>query len=119
MVTIYRALFWLMLAVATQQTLTPLPLGVFQSKPDLLLHAICWGSLSFVLFFAIRARSRYPQRLILLYLFSIVLEFAQHWVPGRTLDVRDMVANATGCLVAYGATLLWGRLVSPRARKQS
>lgn len=119
MVTVYRALFWLMLAVATQQTLTPLPLGVFQSKPDLLLHFICWASLSFVLFFAIRIRNKYPQRLVLLYLFSVALEFAQYWVPGRTFDVRDMVANATGCLVAYGATLLWGRFVSPKVLKQS
>ncbi len=119
MVTAIRALFWVLLAVATQQSLTPLPLDVFQSKPDLLLHFICWGTLSFVLYFSLKNRGQYPQRLVLLYLFSVAIEFAQYWVPGRTLDVRDMVANATGCLIAYGATMLWERLSPRRAVRES
>ena len=119
MVTAIRALFWVLLAVATQQSLTPLPLDVFQSKPDLLLHFLCWGTLSFVLFFALKNRDQYPQRLVLLYLFSVAIEFAQYWVPGRTLDVQDMLANAIGCLIAYGATIVWERFISRYAVNMS
>jgi VanZ family protein len=30
--------------------------------------------------------------------FSIVIELAQSAIPGRTLEINDFIANATGCL---------------------
>lgn len=42
-------------------------------------------------------------------LYGVSDEFHQSFVPGRTPDVRDWVADALGVLVGYGLFLRWRR----------
>jgi VanZ family protein len=42
-------------------------------------------------------------------------EVHQAFVPMRTMDVRDLVADATGGSIAAALGYVWSRLVSPKA----
>ncbi|MGF1600400.1 MAG: VanZ family protein [Thermosynechococcaceae cyanobacterium] len=103
---VFKFLFGLLLAIATHQSLSPRPLEVFQHSPDKFLHVLCWGVLSAALYLAFRYTGRYRTLLICLFIYSVILEIAQLWVPGRFLDAGDVVSNAVGCLLIYGVTKL-------------
>ncbi|MGB7413364.1 MAG: VanZ family protein [Thermosynechococcaceae cyanobacterium] len=103
---VFKFLFGLLLAIATHQSLIPKPAEVFQHSPDKFLHVLCWSVLSAALYLAFRYTGRYRTLLIGLFCYSIILEIAQWWVPGRYLDAGDAIANAAGCLLIYGITKL-------------
>lgn len=115
----FRLAFWIMLAVATHQTLSPVPAEVFQLGPDTFLHLLCWSSLAVALYLAFRKTGRYRLLLMLLFLYSVSLEFAQTLVPGRFFDTRDLLANAIGCIVGYCLVKFGEWLLSARMRGAS
>ena len=90
--------------------LRPLPLGLV-SRTDLLAHFLLFAVMtSAVLAFA-RSRRQIIALAVLSVGYGLALEFAQAYVPGRTFDAADAIANAfggiTGCLLA---AILLGRL---------
>lgn len=96
-----------MLAVATHQTLSPMPMEVFQRRPDTFLHLLCWSSLATALYLAFRSTKRYWLLLLFLFFYSVSLEFAQRLVPGRFFDTRDIVVNGVACIAVYCLVRLW------------
>lgn len=101
MSTFFKVIFGLLLAVATHQTLTPKALDAFDSPPDKLIHFLCWAVLSAALYLAFSRAGRYRTLLISLFGYSVILEIAQKWVPGRYFSGEDIVANGLGCLFVY------------------
>lgn len=106
MLIVFKFVFGLLLAIATHQSLSPKSAEVFQHSPDKFLHVLCWGVLSTALYLAFRYTGRYRTLLIFLFIYSVLLEIAQLWVPGRHLHTGDVIANAVGCLCVYGVTKL-------------
>ena len=52
---------------------------------------------------------------ILLALFyGAFMEFGQYFVPGRSVSMYDMLANATGVLIGWGIVALFGHKIKRR-----
>ena len=84
-----------------------LPLGMPGSGgSDLLGHFLLFGTMAF----ATVSFSRRPQQLAGLAIATVVLggalEFAQSFVPYRTSDLTDAIANGAGGLVGCAVALL-------------
>jgi VanZ family protein len=99
------ALWFVAWLVATAALL--LPLGVSTpDRSDLLVHFMLFASLAF----SAIGFSRRPGQLICLALVTIALattlEFAQKFLPYRTFDPIDAVANGLGAFAGYAAALV-------------
>jgi VanZ family protein len=102
--------------------LTPLPVKLI-SRSDLLAHFLLFGVMALAV--VVFARSRW--QIIVLGLLSIIygvaLEFGQAYVPNRTFDIADAIANATGgiagCLTALALLEYWIKPALTTAYKQS
>lgn len=46
---------------------------------------------------------------LLALLYGVLIEFAQHFIPGRSLSVYDMLANASGVLIGIIITVIFHR----------
>ena len=84
-----------------------LPLGVpAPHRADLVAHFLLFATMAF----ATVGFSRRPGQLAWLAFatiaLSMALEYAQRFVPYRTSDVADAVANGLGGLVGYAVALL-------------
>jgi VanZ family protein len=77
---------------------------------DKIGHFIAYFTLMFVMGLAFWNRKR---ELFMAFLISaaygIAMEIGQYFVPGRSFSFLDMVANATGALLATGLLLLIGK----------
>jgi VanZ family protein len=98
--------FVLLTGYATYLSLVPQPGAVFESVWDKLLHVICW----FVLTLSLRVAwptARFPVWAALgLFLYSVLVETVQHFVPERDFNPYDLVGNGVGIVAAYGLVLL-------------
>ena len=93
---------WLVVAVLMLMPLSePVPPG-----SDLVAHFLVFGAMAL----AAVGFSRCPRRLAWLAILTIALgvafEYAQSFVPYRSAEVADAVADAAGGLAGYGAALL-------------
>lgn len=105
------ALLWLIFV--TGLSVTPgVPLPKFDLfSPDKLGHVAAYGLLSGLLLWGLsRSKKRLPNWKEGLLIFAgstgygILLEFVQGaLIPGRFYEVDDMIANATGAALAWGA----------------
>lgn len=50
---------------------------------------------------------RFAVLVLLTWAVSAGFEGAQHWVPGRTADLKDLLANSLGVLLGAGCGLVW------------
>lgn len=74
---------------------------------DKINHLIAYGLLSFLIALGYRLKPSTRQKrkhyiiraLILSVLYGTVLELLQYFVPGRALEMFDIIANVTGCLL--------------------
>lgn len=82
--------------------LTPLPFALV-SRTDLLGHLLLFAVMTAALITFARSRVQIVSLSILSIAYGIALECAQAYVPGRTFDVADAVANALGGMI--GCTL--------------
>jgi VanZ family protein len=97
--------FWwglgvVLLVVALVLCLMPMPTmpRAFDLN-DKLLHILGHTALA-VYFTGLVERRRWWKIFVLLLLFGVVVEFAQHYMNmGRHGDVRDVLGNAAGCLL--------------------
>ncbi|CAN5224948.1 hypothetical protein BH23BAC3_BH23BAC3_25060 [soil metagenome] len=112
----HKYVVYLLFAVITVATLllTLLPRGTFEGRSvfeyNKLGHFMIFFGWTFMLGFSIIIRSKKLAPLFLIFiagvLFGIFIEFAQLLLPyGRTANVWDVVADATGSFAAV--MLLW------------
>jgi VanZ family protein len=96
--------------------LKPLPFGLI-SRTDLLGHFLLFALMTLTVLAFARSRAQIIALAVLSIGYGLALEFAQAYVPGRTFDAADAMANAfggiSGCLCAL---VLFGRLITPHAR---
>ena len=96
--------------------LTPLPFALI-SRSDLLGHLLLFGIMTASVVAFARTRKQIVALSFLSIAYGIALEFGQAYVPGRTFDAADAIANAlggvAGCLIAIA---LLDRLLSKNAR---
>lgn len=106
-------LSWPAIAVAL---LTPLPFG-FIARTDLLGHLLLFAVMTVSIVAFARTRAQIIALALLSIAYGIALEFGQAYVPNRTFDAADAIANGlggiTGCLIAL---VLLNRLVSRHTR---
>jgi len=99
------ALYWPVLFVLTH---IPVPPVVRQANlSDKGLHFLVYAILTFLLWSVVRPYSKVDWRRATSWLvlagviaYGFCDEGLQHFVPGRSADVRDLVANAAGAIVA-------------------
>lgn len=79
---------------------------------DKLGHFIAYFVLMFITGLAFwRGKSEVIAGLIFAAGYGMLMEVGQHFVPGRTFSILDMLANASGALLAGGFLLLFGKKI--------
>ncbi len=96
--------FYFLLIIYTYLGLTPHPENSIPVFNDLLMHFAGYAAAAVSINFA---RPYWPawQQALILVLYSIAIEIAQHFNPPRTFSIADIVANATG--VALGLAIIF------------
>jgi VanZ family protein len=86
--------------------------GTFSDKQS---HAAAYGVLTLLLCRAMSAgraesltASRAVIAVVVAALYGTTDEWHQHFVPGRTMDIADLAADASGAAVAGAAAWAWG-----------
>lgn len=80
---------------------------------DKISHFIAYGTLMFnagILTF--HRKSQFFRSIILCILYGILIEFGQHFVPGRFMSGYDVVANVAGVVIGCVLTILFFPIVS-------
>lgn len=109
-----------LLVVGFILVMTLLPNAPAPSLPDIanvdkLMHAGAWGLLALVTF-APFFRSRALLCWLVLVAYGAAIEVLQSFVPPRSADVWDAVADAIGAALGVGVMLLWQRHRARRVR---
>lgn len=100
---------WLFVAFSTLTPAAPLPEGL----NDKIAHALGYGLVTLAAAsFATGPRAMLGLAALTL-LLSAGFELGQLFVPGRSFDPADMLANATGIAVACALGTLWLRRLLP------
>ncbi|UUA74346.1 VanZ family protein [Cellvibrio sp. QJXJ] len=96
--------FYLLLVIYTYLGLTPHPENSVPVFNDLLMHFAGYAVAAISINFA---RPYWPgwQQAVVLILYSIAIEIAQHFNPPRTFSIADIIANTTG--VALGLAIIF------------
>ncbi|MBS3757356.1 MAG: VanZ family protein [Desulfobacterales bacterium] len=103
------ALFTVFLLGFTYLALTPIAHRVSTlcwDKANHLAAYLCLGILADIAFLTGRKKK---VKLCLLFLYSVFIEVAQHFIPGRHFSGFDMLANALGLILAYIALRFFHR----------
>jgi VanZ family protein len=110
---------FIIILCAIPGTLIPEPpefLDLFQ--PDKLVHLFLFAILVILWFRGVRKQSAYPwlrrNYVVATFLLAALLgggtELIQiHLIPGRVASVYDFIANLAGCLVGWGAYILYNK----------
>ena len=107
-----RIAFTLALIATIWGSLAPLSDVEFASGVwDKAQHAFGYGLLTLLLVASQRVHRPWQAGFIVLTI-GICIEIAQGLTPDRSMDVRDLLANALGIAVASGIVSLWQRLPS-------
>ncbi|MBB3167256.1 VanZ family protein [Simiduia aestuariiviva] len=106
MLRAYRILknlqFWLLIGLFTLLGLAPNPGAGFASANDLALHFCGYVAAGISVSLA-RPNSAPWLRFLALFSYSLAIEVGQYFVPERSFDVRDLLANGAG--IATGLAL--------------
>ncbi len=90
---------------------------------DKITHALAFGALAALVFFALRTGHRASASIaalgawLLASLYGGADEIHQMFVPSRTPDGRDLLADSAGAALAAGSLWLWRRASEIRARR--
>jgi VanZ family protein len=112
---LFRAGLWLSLIVivylATIRIDEPLP-GHFSDK---FYHGLCFAVLAFLTDYAYPKSGFGPRKYIPLFLYGVMIEVIQYFIPYRSFSLADMVADALGLgiygLAAWGLSRFHHRLI--------
>ncbi|MGI9419197.1 MAG: VanZ family protein [Geminicoccaceae bacterium] len=109
-------LSWPGIAVAL---LTPLPFRLI-SRTDLLGHFLLFFVMTTAVIAFARGRLQIVTLAFLTIVYGVALEFGQAYVPGRTFDIADAIANGVGGIVGcLAALILFERLFAIASTPQS
>ena len=107
-------LAWPVIAVLL---LTPLPFRLI-ARSDLLGHFLLFAVMSASVVAFAHSRWQIAALSLLAVAYGIALEFGQAYVPGRTFDVADAIANGAGGMVGcFLALVLLDRLIARPAER--
>lgn len=107
-------LSWPVLAVLL---LTPLPFS-FVSRTDLLGHFLLFAAMTIAIITFTRTKAQIIALSALTIAYGVALEFGQAYVPNRTFDAADALANIVGGIAGSLAALALLRLLkAPPDRK--
>ena len=116
------AMMALIFGLSSISGLPPAPGGV----DDSVAHALAYGVLAALLLRGLSGArwrgvsvSAAGVAVLLATLYGVTDEAHQWFVPGRTVEVSDLVADALGATVAAGLLLAWGIMWSARAGPDS
>jgi VanZ family protein len=103
-----------MAAVFYASSLSELP-SIANRFSDKLEHAIAYAGLSVLLVRALAGGLRRPAAartallaIVIAAIYGASDEFHQHFVPYRSMDAYDLLADTTGATLAAGALYAWG-----------
>lgn len=104
--------FYVLLIIYTYLGLTPHPENSIPVFNDLLMHFAGYSVAAISISFA---RPTWPlwQRAVLLIIYSIAIEIAQHFNPPRTFSGMDILANTSGVFLGLFTVILLEKYVSP------
>ena len=75
-------------------------------------HIIAYFILMFVMSLAYwNGRKAILNSFLVSFLYGIMMEVGQYFVPGRSFSIIDMLANGCGSLLAAGILLLFGKKI--------
>ncbi len=95
-----RILFILLFTLVTYLAVTPISHDVSTLCWDKANHLAAFLCLAILADLAFLTGSRVAAKLLLLLLYSCLIEGVQHFVPGRQFAVPDLAANTLGLLLA-------------------
>ena len=90
-----------MVAAVVVLSLIPLEIDLHENR-DKLAHFAAYGGLSFWFGMLIDGRGRELRIAAAFALMGVALEFLQGLTDYRTLEIADMIANATGAALGWG-----------------
>ena len=118
--TFMKYLIWVIAEIALVFVLLSLPGSSFKSTNDLpidkIVHVILFGSLAWSFYClldhttiqALKSVRAQAWAMIFCIVFGIGMEYYQKWyVPSRGFEVKDMIADAAGVLLALPLYQLW------------
>ncbi|WP_404403088.1 VanZ family protein [Idiomarina seosinensis] len=79
---------------------------------DKLVHFTVFFLLSLTLHRAFTLKARFA--FVLLALYGLLIEIAQHYIPGRGSDVYDWIADSAGVLAYFVLTSFYQKLIKKR-----
>jgi VanZ family protein len=87
----------------------PRRIGVWADSNGILRNVAAFLALGLVVFPLL---GRGAWQVAALVAFAAGVEVAQHWIPGRVFDWRDIVASVAGVLLAWAVAWVLGRTLS-------
>jgi len=96
--------FWGLIAIYTILGLMENPGQVVDTSHDLSLHFAGYVLLFMSARLAYRNKPQHGWLWLLLFCYSLGIETGQYFIPARTFDWKDLVANGTGLLLGLA---LW------------
>lgn len=85
-------------------------------EPDKVFHAICYAILTGLVFLLLKAHKSHKKVLnsvinagFICILYGFCIECIQLWLPTRSFDIYDVIADVLGCIVAVAVVLVISR----------
>ncbi|MFX1280048.1 MAG: VanZ family protein [Promethearchaeota archaeon] len=76
-----------------------------------LLHIVEFGALSFLVLFGLYPKVRATVLIMLSFLYAVLDEMHQLFVPYRYFDVNDLLFDLSGVLLGYLAYIIYGLII--------
>lgn len=73
---------------------------------DKVVHCVCYAGLAFWLSYALSPRHALPWAIVLTMLYGVLDECHQAFVPGRSCELLDWLADASGAVLGTYAYIL-------------
>ena len=120
---LYPALVWagIILILTLSPWIPTLPAGPWNfSGIDLVVHTVVFGFQCFLLIRGFSRQQKYPlyrdrsASLAMTYttLFGIFIEILQYYIPNRSMEYFDILADILGAIAGYGTFRLYDRYYS-------
>ncbi len=109
--------FWLLLFLGCYLSLSPAPPQIMQVLSDKLLHAAGYLTLYISCSLAYFVPAHSIRNLLLLLVFSSLIEIAQQYIPNRSFSYFDILANAVGLLLGLFLVRLFQAFLQPKTQK--
>lgn len=110
-------IFWAIVLFIFSSIPYPPNIKLFMPRDDLVKHAIVYCIFGFFIARAFYHQTRYMRLREYLFLFTFLLgmlygisdEFHQYFVPGRSTEISDAVADSVGTIIGYIIFKYWGK----------